>query len=101
MNTCDTCRHWQRCDAKSEAHWMREDCRQCFTFSEETYKHEPFVGLEVRRCISPKLLVMKRPEIETEASVIDGENYYAALHTGAKFGCVNWEAIEQGRDGAK
>ncbi len=82
MKTCDTCEFWKKTDeSDSRATHIR-----CPTDSDTGEPMElPF---EVRECKCPRLLFCERPVEEDGACVVDGSEYFAALITAPKFGCV-------------
>lgn len=56
--------------------------------------HYPLPPFAVGECRSPKLVHLRRPQTLDGASVIDGEDYSAALYTGPDFGCIHHEATD-------
>lgn len=52
-------------------------------------------GYATKYCTSPKVKFYKRPN-KSECCVADGSQYMAVLITGEDYGCVNWEAKQNG-----
>lgn len=88
MQTCKTCKHWKAIGDSNFRADQRAD-EVCRPFDPDTY--EPMeLGYEVRECKSPFLRWFETPG-PSEAALVDGSEYYAALLTGEDFGCVNHE----------
>jgi hypothetical protein len=86
--TCKTCKHWVS-DGDSDFRADMRASQVCQPVDPDTY--EPMaLGYEVRKCESPLLRWFETPG-PGEASLVDGSDYYAALLTGERFGCVNHE----------
>lgn len=79
---CKNCKHWKN----EETDYS--DIIQ--PFDPDTYE-DMKMPWEVRYCQSPDILFYERPVKPTQACVVDGSQYHAALITGPEFFCPNFD----------
>lgn len=76
---------------------MEKNCYSEIIRPTDPDSYEPMLmPWEVRHCESPNILFYERPIKPTQACVVDGSQYHAALITGPEFSCPNFEVIDNG-----
>lgn len=88
MNTCKTCRHWQKPSDANKGYMALGLCDPTDPDSGEPMNR----GFEVRVCQQPTQTRFESPVEANGFGLTDGSNYYAALCTAEDFGCIRHEA---------
>jgi hypothetical protein len=101
VNTCQTCRYWQRQEVEVYRSKRHNDYRSFYGTNCELVNKQP---TNYGACTCPKLKYEYLEEVDKITGEVlpieidglqyyDGENYSAYLVTGEEFGCIHHLAI--------